>query len=176
MADDSDRVARAGEYVLGVMSESDRLRAERDLEVDASFRDAVVEAAQRMHVFDRPATPAAADTGWAALKDRLAELPQMRPSAAPQPAVPPSVAPHPPLPLTVGLAAPPPRLEPDQPVTFGRRRSDFVRPTPQPAPPPAVAGKRTALLLAACLIAAFGLGYFTGVASVTRQPPVVTQP
>ena len=54
---DGDRMERAGNYVLGLMDDSERERAERDLEIDPSFRDAVVEIAERMHVFDRTAAP-----------------------------------------------------------------------------------------------------------------------
>ena len=53
MASESDRIARAGDYVLGLMNDAERERAERDLEIDPAFRDAVVQLAERMHVFDR---------------------------------------------------------------------------------------------------------------------------
>ena len=39
MASESDRIARAGDYVLGLMNDRDRQRAERDLEIDPAFRD-----------------------------------------------------------------------------------------------------------------------------------------
>ena len=48
-----DRMDRAGRYVLGLMDDDERERAERDLEIDPAFRDAMVEIAERMHVFDR---------------------------------------------------------------------------------------------------------------------------
>ena len=58
MASESDRIARAGDYVLGLMNDKERERAERDLEIDPAFRDAVVRLAERMHVFDRAEKPA----------------------------------------------------------------------------------------------------------------------
>ncbi len=79
MASESDRIARAGDYVLGLMSDRERERAERDLEIDPAFRDAVVQLAERMHVFDR-AEPSGdpPDERWELVAQRLAELPQMR--------------------------------------------------------------------------------------------------
>lgn len=79
MASESDRVARAGDYVLGQMNDAERERAERDLEIDAAFRDAVVQLAERMHVFDR-AKPAEGEERWTEITQRIADLPQMRTS------------------------------------------------------------------------------------------------
>jgi anti-sigma-K factor RskA len=88
MASESDRSARAGDYVFGLMNATDRERAERDLEIDPAFRDAVVRFAARMQIFNR-AGPALDgrpndDHGWAAIAQRLAELPQMRPAGVAQ--------------------------------------------------------------------------------------------
>ncbi|ESY88432.1 hypothetical protein NKI51_24000 [Mesorhizobium australicum] len=77
MAGESDRIARAGDYVLGLMNDADRERAERDLEIDPAFRDAVVQLAERMHVFDRAEQPAGVNH-WELVTQRLAEMPQMR--------------------------------------------------------------------------------------------------
>ena len=78
MASESDRVARAGDYVLGLMNDRDRERAERDLEIDPAFRDAVMRLAERMHIFDRTeATGAEPDNRWELITQRIAELPQM---------------------------------------------------------------------------------------------------
>ena len=61
LGDRGDRMDRAGRYVLGLMDDAERERAERDLEIDPAFRDAMVEIAERMHVFDHmPAPPDAA--------------------------------------------------------------------------------------------------------------------
>ncbi|WP_027060170.1 hypothetical protein [Mesorhizobium loti] len=77
MAGESDRIARAGDYVLGLMNDKERERAERDLEIDPAFRDAVVRLAERMHAFDR-AERSGDDNRWRLISQRIAELPQMR--------------------------------------------------------------------------------------------------
>jgi anti-sigma-K factor RskA len=78
MVGERDRIARAGDYVLGLMNDTDRERAERDLEIAPAFRDAVLQLAERMHVFDRVA-PSGNDNRWQLISQRIAELPQMRP-------------------------------------------------------------------------------------------------
>ena len=80
---EADKMSRAGSYVLGLMDAPDRERAERDLETDAEFRDAVVRIAERLHLIDLgPATlPAAADQ-WRLLAERISEMPHMRPPGA----------------------------------------------------------------------------------------------
>ena len=55
MTDDSAMLARAGDYVLGLMDEDERRTAERDLETDPAFRDAVARFASQMHKLDRTA-------------------------------------------------------------------------------------------------------------------------
>ncbi|RWC33119.1 hypothetical protein [Mesorhizobium sp.] len=79
MASESDRIARAGDYVLGLMNDAERERAERDLEIDPAFRDAVVRLAERMHIFDR-AELADGEERWKQITQRIGELPQMRTS------------------------------------------------------------------------------------------------
>jgi anti-sigma-K factor RskA len=80
MSSESDRVARAGDYVLGLMNDKERERAERDLEIDPAFRDAVVRMAERMHLFDRYGKRGLLPARhWELVAQRLAELPQMRP-------------------------------------------------------------------------------------------------
>jgi anti-sigma-K factor RskA len=78
MASESDRVARAGDYVLGLMNDRDRERAERDLEIDPAFRDTVMRLAERMHVFDRTGPPSGGSDRWRLISQRIAEMPQMR--------------------------------------------------------------------------------------------------
>lgn len=79
MPRDDSRTARASDYILGLMNDTERERAERDLEVDAAFRDTVMQMAERMRVFEQPG---AADTGeeerWRKVAGRIAALPQMR--------------------------------------------------------------------------------------------------
>ncbi|MFE0017983.1 hypothetical protein ACFWXH_24285 [Mesorhizobium sp. NPDC059054] len=78
MTGESDRIARASDYVLGLMNERDRERAERDLEIDPAFRNAVMQLAERMHLFDRTTTQEAGRP-WQEVVARIAELPQMPP-------------------------------------------------------------------------------------------------
>jgi anti-sigma-K factor RskA len=75
MIDEGDRLARAGHYVLGLMDDEERERAERDLERDGAFRNAVLSIAERMHVLDAGPAP---DGKWRAISERIAEMPQMR--------------------------------------------------------------------------------------------------
>lgn len=74
-------MARAGNYVLGLMEESDRQRAERDLEIDPAFRDAVLRVAERMHLLDLNPARAVEPGFWPAVATRIGELPQMRTAA-----------------------------------------------------------------------------------------------
>jgi anti-sigma-K factor RskA len=129
MIDEGDRLARAGHYVLGLMDDEERERAERDLERDGAFRDAVLRLAERMHVLDADPAP---DGRWRAISERIAELPQMR-----------SVAP------ATALTAAQQIIGPKAIRRIGLH---------------SVPGWR-AVLVAACLIAAFALGYFTGIAN-----------
>jgi hypothetical protein len=156
-----DRMDRAGRYVLGLMDDEERERAERDLEIDPAFRDAMVEIAERMHVFDRmpaqgqPTGKAPADS-WRLIKEKITAMPQMRAAKAP---------------------------EPEPQVTFGRRRSDRMRSPIVPETSEKTVGTglhtvpgRRAFTLALCLIAAFALGYVAGITSVPQPPAVVTAP
>ncbi len=79
MPPDDSRVKRAGDYILGLMNEAERERAERDLEVDAAFRDTVMQMAERMHVFEHsaPASETSSER-WKRIAAHIAELPQMR--------------------------------------------------------------------------------------------------
>jgi anti-sigma-K factor RskA len=158
MTDHGDSMGRAGSYVLGLMDEKERERAERDLENDPSFRDAVVEMAGRMHVFDHAPAAMPPDSLWQEIKDRISELPQMR-------------------------GAPQAEVRPEPPAAFGRRRSD---PKPKPViavPAPRAIGtglhavpSRRAYMIAAAIVAAFALGYVAGVSSVGERPPAVAAP
>ena len=75
----SDRLSRAGNYVLGLMSEADRERAERDLAVDPAFRGAVLEFAERLQVLDVvPHKELGGAEQWRLVATQIAEMPQMR--------------------------------------------------------------------------------------------------
>jgi anti-sigma-K factor RskA len=78
MGAEGDRGKRAGDYILGLMGETERERAERDLEFDPAFRDAVIRLADEMRLFDRSQTGADAGARWKLVAARIAELPQMR--------------------------------------------------------------------------------------------------
>ena len=79
-----ERMSRAGDYVLGLMDDHDRRRAERDLEVDAEFRACVVSLAERFRLFHSGETrDAGRDDMWASVEARLAALPQMTGSHQP---------------------------------------------------------------------------------------------
>ena len=73
---ETDRLARAGNYVFGRMDEAERERAERDLERDASFREAVLEIAERERLARLGETPET-DGRWRAVSAQLADMPQM---------------------------------------------------------------------------------------------------
>ena len=151
LGDRGDRMDRAGRYVLGLMDDDERERAERDLEIDPAFRDAMVEIAERMHVFDHmPAPEKALLDGWRVIKERIASMPQMRSSPAIE-------------------STPPEPTQSGQQVAFGRRRSDKQRGTIVPEMPTKTVGTglhsvpgRRALVLALFLVAAFALGYAAG--------------
>ncbi|HTV70298.1 MAG TPA: hypothetical protein VMF90_17360 [Rhizobiaceae bacterium] len=77
MAPESERLARAGRYVLGLMDDAERERAERDLEFDPKFRAAVVAVAERMHLFDLGAAAKEPQANWQAVATKIAALPHM---------------------------------------------------------------------------------------------------
>lgn len=137
MTTEPDRIARAGNYVLGLMDDAERDRAERDLEIDPAFRDAVIHIAERMHMFDIPAAPEDTSEGlWRAIAARIAAMPQMR--------------------LTFEAGDRP--MQAAEPKTIGANRRDS-----QPAR--TIAGllsRRLAAFMAAGLVAAFAAGYLTG--------------
>ncbi len=83
MTSEAERLERAGNYVLGLMDDDERERAERDLETDDAFRNAVIQLAERMHVFDRglPSGKVPREM-WRTIAERIADMPQMRPGPA----------------------------------------------------------------------------------------------
>jgi hypothetical protein len=133
MTGERDRIKRAGSYVLGLMDDEERERAERDLEIDPVFRDAVLQLAERAHVFDLgDAADSQAGTGWQSILQRLSDLPQMQAGAQGAGA-------------NGAVVRPPPN--PQQRVHGVGLH--------------AVGGKRGAII-ALGLIIAFGLGYLAG--------------
>lgn len=78
MGADGERGKRAGDFILGRMGEAERERAERDLEFDPAFRDAVVRLAEEMRLFDRAEAAGNDGDRWKLVAARIADLPQMR--------------------------------------------------------------------------------------------------
>ncbi|MEI9402909.1 hypothetical protein [Mesorhizobium argentiipisi] len=132
MSSESDRVARAGDYVFGLMNDRERARAERDLEIDPAFRDMVLRLAERLRAFD-PAELDERGNRWELVTQRLAELPQMQPRPA-------------------GVAArdtePPPMIHRLERKPYGVGLHSL--------------GGRLGFVIALALVAAFALGYLAG--------------
>jgi len=150
---------RAGRYVLGLMDDEERERAERDLATDPALREAMVEIAGRMHALDRASAPEHAPRDqWRSIKERIDAMPQMQRAEDVWRGT------------ADGVATPKP--PPERPVTFGRRKSDMATTRIDPSPargvdrigPHSMPGRR-AVVLALCLAGAFALGYVTGVSS-----------
>src|SRR5262245_10198341 len=79
MTRERDRLSRAGSFVLGLMDDADRRRAERGLKVDPVFREAVLELAERLQVLDIvPQKDISGAELWDLIAARIAALPQMR--------------------------------------------------------------------------------------------------
>lgn len=130
---ESDRVARAGDYVFGLMNDRERARAERDLEIDPAFRDTVLRLAERLRAFD-PVGTEARDNRWELVTQRLAELPQMQTRVA-------------------GAAAP--ATEAPPPMIHRLERKPYGVGLHSP-------GGRLGFVIALALVAAFALGYLAG--------------
>ena len=150
MTDDAERMARAGNYVLGLMDDDERERAELDLERDGAFRDAVVIVADRLHIIDLGAgSEPVPDTLWRSIAQRIAELPQMRGAGATN----------------------------EGPAADGRARTRPVVPTDAASKRRGMSLHALptwrALALAASLAVACGIGYLAGSQMATTEPPVV---
>lgn len=134
MSSESDRVARAGDYVFGLMDDRERARAERDLEIDPAFRDTVLKLAERLRALDSGSSREGKDARWSEVAQRLAEMPQMHSRLAG---------------LAKAEAEPPPvvihRLE-RKPYGVGLHSL----------------GGRLGFVIALALLAAFALGYLAG--------------
>lgn len=76
--DQNDRMARAEDYVFGLMDEKARARAERDMETDTEFRNCVMTVAERLRRLHlaRGAAPDP-DQAWREIGARIAAMPQM---------------------------------------------------------------------------------------------------
>lgn len=143
-----ERTMRAGDYVLGLMDEADRARAERDMTIDPEFREAVWSLAQRLEALDRsaPLEPVS-DTLWSRIEAGTAGTSQQTRLELVQSDM---------------AASGTPLTAPDRHGVLGLRRpmSGFFR-----------GARGTAL--AATMLAACALGYVIGQASVTARDPEV---
>ena len=73
-----DRMARAEDYVFGLMNEQERERAERDMEVDPEFRECVMVLAGRLRrLHGAKGSAVTPDAAWSEIAERIAGLPQM---------------------------------------------------------------------------------------------------
>ncbi|MFN3549339.1 MAG: anti-sigma factor domain-containing protein [Mesorhizobium sp.] len=79
MSSDGERYGRAGDYVMGRMEPAERERAERDLERDPKFREAVLRLSERIRRHDGTANLEL----WRSVEAGLNSLPQMRAAASP---------------------------------------------------------------------------------------------
>lgn len=150
-AGDDDRMARAGDYVLGLMDEAEHARAEADMTTDAGFRAAVDRLSARMASLDDTAGRDPVPDGlWTAVAARLDDAPADAPPAAASSAGPspaggsPAAVQSPPAAPVVDLAA-------------RRSRPAAWRPA----------------LMAAGIAAALGVGYLAGSTLSPRPRPVV---
>jgi anti-sigma-K factor RskA len=144
MTGQSERMARAGNYVLGLLEEVERERAERDLEIDPAFREAVVEIAERMHMFDLT-VPAEEipDSMWKAVAERIAGMPQMQPTF----------------------------LAEDRTAAEVTARAAGAESSGKGDAVPVKVRRRRPLLAALALIAVFIAGYAAGAVTGDRWPP-----
>jgi hypothetical protein len=107
---EGERGKRAGDFILGRMNEAERERAERDLEFDPAFRDAVIRLADEMRLFGRGEAGNSAEGRWKLVAARIAELPQMQPAAGEgHSPTRPTIDPLRPRPIGIGLHALPGR-------------------------------------------------------------------
>lgn len=80
-----DRLARAGDFVLGLMDANAHRQAELDLETDSEFRDAVRILTERLQSLDNTAAPAALPAGlWGKIEAAISGVEQAVASAQPQ--------------------------------------------------------------------------------------------
>ncbi|RST87757.1 hypothetical protein EJC49_03870 [Aquibium carbonis] len=79
MSSDSERYGRAGDYVMGRMEPAERERAERDLELDPKFREAVLRLSERIRRSDTLTDREL----WRSVEAGLNSLPQMQAVASP---------------------------------------------------------------------------------------------
>jgi anti-sigma-K factor RskA len=143
-----EREMRAGDYVLGLMDDAERLRAERDMIIDPEFRDIVWSFANRMESLDRSAPAQVPGDGlWQRVSHEIAGMEQTTRTQAMQDEL---------------VAAGIPMRPTDRHGHLGLRR-----------PMSRLFSGARGTALAASVLAACGLGYVVGQASVTARDPEV---
>ena len=76
--DARDPMTRAEDYVFGLMSEQERARAERDMEIDPEFRECVTVLAERLRKLHRAKGAAPmSDSDWNEITAHITRMPQM---------------------------------------------------------------------------------------------------
>lgn len=141
----TDRMARAEDYVFGLMSEEERVRAERDMEVDGEFRECVMRLGEQLRRLRAPNTPVEiSDDAWRDITRRIAAMPQMTGAATSARMA------------GAGLQLP------------GASRSGFLK-VKRPFAQQFGGWKGTVMALA--LAAALGVGYYVGRASAPLPSP-----
>lgn len=77
MSDREDRLARAGDYVLGLLSDSERAEMDRAMQTDVALRDAVSRLAANLQALDDTVAPETPSAGlWTAITAAIASTPQ----------------------------------------------------------------------------------------------------
>ena len=143
-----ERMARAGDYVLGLMDDHERERAERDMTVDAEFRDCVHLLAERLHAFDHNVDPTPApEAMWGTIAERIADMPQMATDEVARERL-----------AAMGI----PQID--------KNRKGFLRVR---RPYAHQFGGWRGGVIAASVLAAIAVGYFAGQASAPAPQPVV---
>jgi anti-sigma-K factor RskA len=150
----ADRMARAGDFVLGLMGDEEHRQALADLETDTEFRDAVARLAMQMQALDDTVVPEPApDALWQKIEARIADAPAIGSQA----------------PVRAPVAAPPPpepEPEPGKVVDIDTARRA------RPVGAASLGGWRGGLL-AASILAACGLGFMVGRFTLPPPQPVV---
>lgn len=75
----NERMSRAEDYVFGLLDEHERERAERDMEVDAEFRECVMLLAEQLRrLREEPKVPLSIpDDAWRDISHRIAAMPHL---------------------------------------------------------------------------------------------------
>jgi anti-sigma-K factor RskA len=77
MTPDEDMKARAWDFVLGLLAEEDQRQAERDMEHDAAFANAVSAASAQLHKLDLTAAHETVPAHlWDRISQQIADMPQ----------------------------------------------------------------------------------------------------